>query len=95
MASRRRVGHTRAVAKRAVKSLHRTGRVSRKRARAVAKRLLDEIESGEIKPASGAKIKNRTTASGRSAISFHVVSSKTDKTRKSQGVRRAACKAAR
>jgi hypothetical protein len=83
------------MAKRVVKSLHRTGRVSREKARAVAKRLRDEIEFGEIKPASGAKIRNSTTASGRSAISFHVVSTQTDRTRKSRSVRKAACKVAR
>ena len=95
MASEGCIRHIRTMAKRAVKSLHRTGRVSRKKARAVAKRLRQEIERGEIKPVSGAEVKRTTTASGRSAISFHVVSTRTDKSLRSQRERRAAGKAAR
>ena len=78
--------------KRAVKSLHRTGRVSRKRASAVAKRLRDELESGEIKRASGAKLRRQTTASGRKAISFHVGAAKPGK---AHPVRKVARKATR
>ena len=93
--ARPRVADTHPMAKRAVKSLHRTGRVSRKKASAVAKRLRAELDSGEIKPVSGAKVTRKTTASGRSSISFHVVSAKSSKTRKTKRARKAARKAAR
>ncbi len=90
-----RIPHTTSVAKRNVKSLHRTGRVSRKKASAVAKRLRAELDSGAIKQVSGKKIATRTTASGRSAIAFHVVSTKSGKSAKARTRRKTARKAAR
>jgi hypothetical protein len=59
---------------RSVKSLHRTGRVSRQRASAVAKRLRADLETGKIREVSVTKITRSTTASGRKAIAFHIVS---------------------
>lgn len=88
------IRHTHLVAKRSVKSLHRTGRVSRKKARAVAKQLREDLESGEIKAVTRSKIRPRDTASGRGAISFHVVSVESRKPRRPPRARKAAGKAA-
>jgi len=85
------------VAERSVKSLHRTGRVSREKARAVARILRGELESGRIRRLSGKKITRKTTASGRGAIAFHVVEPAAGSTRPghSRSVRKAARKATR
>ncbi len=56
------------MAKRVIKSLGRTGRVDRKKARAVAKQLHAEIEAGEIEVPR--TLDRSTTASGRAEISF-------------------------
>lgn len=81
--------------KRSVKSLHRTGRVSRKRASSVAKVLRDELASGKIQQVSGKNIARKTTASGRSAIAFHIVPQQSKASETSQNTRKAARKAAR
>ena len=65
---------TPAMSSRSVKSLHRTGRVSRQRASAVAKRLRADLEAGKIQAVSVKRITRATTASGRKAIAFHIVS---------------------
>lgn len=83
------------MAKRSVKSLHRTGRVSRKKARAVAKRLRVELDSGAIKKTPGARIETKTTASGRRAIAFHVVFTRPSGSPKARAARRGTRKAAR
>ncbi len=95
MAGHRRIAHPTDMAKRSVKSLHRTGRVSRKKARVVAKRLLAELDSGAIRQIPGKRIRNSTTASGRGAIAFHVVSPGLGSASKRRPARRAARKAAR
>jgi hypothetical protein len=60
------------VAERKIKSLYRTGRISRAEARAVAERLRGEMITNGAKRKVG-KILASTTASGRGAIAFHVV----------------------
>jgi hypothetical protein len=59
------------VAERKIKSLYRTGRISRAEARAVAERLRAETIRNALKKSG--KILVSTTASGRGAIAFHVV----------------------
>ena len=65
-------GHTPPMAERTIKSLYHTGRISRVAAREVAKRLRAEMTPDTLKRKVG-KIRTSTTASGRGAISFHVV----------------------
>ena len=77
------LAHIGDVAKRSVKSLHSTGRVSRKRASAVAKQLHLELQSGSAVHTSGKRITRKTTASGRGAISFHIDAAKPARARKS------------
>lgn len=89
-----RISYPPFMAKRAVKSLHRTGRVSRKKASAVAKRLREELDSGAIKVVTSGGVRRKATASGRKVISFHVASNSATKG-KSQRPRKAARKAAR
>jgi hypothetical protein len=89
------MAHTSPMAKRSVKSLHRTGRVSRKRAKVVARRLRAELASGEIAQISGKRIGRETTASGRSAIAFHVVPTKSGIPPKSRTARKAGRRAVR
>ena len=83
------------MAKRSIKSLHSTGRVSRKKASAIAKQLRAELDSGAIKIITGKKITRKTTASGRGAIAFRFASTKPRKVAKSRTGRKAARKAAR
>lgn len=62
----------------------------------MAKGLRAELKAGEIKQTSGKKIARKTTASGRSAIAFHVVkSAKSTGSSHSRPVRKAARKASR
>lgn len=82
------------MAKRNVESLHRTGRVSRKKARAVAKELRADLGSGEIKAVTRSKVRPEDTASGRGAISLRVLPTETRQSREPQRARKAAGKPA-
>jgi hypothetical protein len=56
------------MAKRTVKTLNKTGRITRKKASAAASVLRESLP----KPTRKAKISKTTTASGRAKIAFHV-----------------------
>ena len=60
------------MAERKIKSLYRTGRISRAEARTIAEQLRAEMITNGVKSKVG-KLLALTTASGRGAISFHVV----------------------